>query len=112
HVGELEGYALELADLLPDLHAIDRPLPRRIERPLGASQAGRRHLQACRPEPGVGDLETAVGLAEDRRLRHAAVAELENAVGVAAMRDVAVAGPHFESGRAVVYRSDIHTSEL
>ena len=57
HVGELEGDALELADLLAELHALHRPLLGELERALGAAQAVGRDLQARRAEPGVGDLE-------------------------------------------------------
>jgi hypothetical protein len=97
HVGELEAHALELADLLAELHPIDGPLRGELQRALGAAQAGRRDLQARRPEPGIGDLEAAVQFAEYRALGHAAVVEFENAVGIAAVRDVLVARPHFES---------------
>ncbi len=102
HVGELEADALELADRLAELHAIDRPLLGEIERALGAAEAGRRHLQARRAEPGVGNLEALVHLAEHRGARHAAIVELQDAVVVAAVRDVAVTVAHGEPGMPLV----------
>ena len=102
HVGELEGDALELADLLAELDAVDRPLLGVIERALGAADAGGGDLQPRGAEPGIGDLEALVHLAQDCRLRHAAIGEFENAVVVAAMRDIAVAVAHHEARMALV----------
>ena len=108
HVRELERHALELSDLLAELHPIDGPLLGEPERALGATQAVGRHLQARGTEPGVGDLETLVHLAQHRRPRHPAFAELQDAVVVAAMRDVAVAGPDLEARRALVDQESGH----
>ena len=65
HVGELEGHALELADLLAELDAVDRPLLGMVERPLGAADAGGGDLEPGGAEPGIGDLEALVNLAQD-----------------------------------------------
>jgi len=60
HVRKFEGHALELADLLSELHAIDRPLLGALERPVGAPETVGRHLQARCSEPGVGHFESPV----------------------------------------------------
>ncbi len=91
HVGELEGDALELADLLAELDAVDGKLLGMFEGALGAAEAGGGDLQPRGAEPVIGDLEALVKLAEDLRLRHAAIVEFEDAVVVAAVRDVLVA---------------------
>ena len=91
HVGELEGDALELADLLAELLTRCSPVERVGEGALGPPQAGGTDLEAGGTEPVVGDLEAPVDLAEHGVLRQAAVVEFENRVAVAAMRDVAVA---------------------
>jgi hypothetical protein len=102
HVGQLEGDALELADLLPELAAVGGPLLGALERALGSPQTVGRHLQARRAEPGIGHLEALVHRAEHRGLRQAAIAELQNAVGVTAVRDVLIPRQHLEPGRALV----------
>ena len=56
-----------------------------LERPLGAAQAAGGHLQARRAEPGVGDIEALVHLAEHGVQPHAAVGEAQDAVVVAAV---------------------------
>src|ERR1700744_955887 len=38
-----------------------------------------------------------MNLAQNRRLGHAAIVELQNAIGVAAMRNILVAGPYGEA---------------
>src|SRR5271170_3027276 len=85
HIGKLEAHALELADLLPELHTIHGPLLGELERPLGATEAGRADLQAGSTQPVVGHLETPMNLAQDGALGHPTVIELENAVRVAAV---------------------------
>ena len=64
HVGELEGHALELADLLAELAAVHRPLPGMIQGALGAADAGGGDLQPRRAQPVIGDLEALVDFAE------------------------------------------------
>ena len=91
HVGELERDALELADLLAELLALRGIFDGVAERAFGAAEAGRRDLQPRRAEPGVGDLETLVHLAQHLAGRQPAIVEFEDRIGVAAMRDVAVA---------------------
>ena len=112
HVGQLERHALELADLLPELRAVDRPLLGELERPLGAPEAVGRDLQARGAQPGVGNLEALVDLAQHRRLRQPAVGESQDAVGVAAVRDILVSGQHLEPGRALVDQERRHEPPL
>ena len=68
----------------------------------GAANAGGGDLQAGGAEPVIGDLEALVQFAEDLRLVQAAIVEFENAVVVAAMRDVLVAVAHGEALGALV----------
>ena len=69
---------------------------------LGAAEAEGGDLQAGGAEPLAGDLEALVRLAEHGGGRQADVVELEDLVGVAAVRDVAVAVAHGEARRALV----------
>src|SRR5690606_3526775 len=66
------------------------------------AEAGGGDLQPRRAKPGVGDLEPLVDLAEDLAARQAAIVELQDRVGVAAMAYVAVALAHGEALRALV----------
>ena len=53
--------------------------------------------------PGEAALESIiVQFTQDLSFRHAAVSEFQNAIAIAAMRDVLVAGAYSESGRAHV----------
>jgi hypothetical protein len=83
--------------LLSELNAIHRPVLGQFQCTFSSSQAGGRDLQPGRPKPGIRDLEAAVDFTQDRGFRHAAVIELENAIGITAMRNVFVAGPDLEA---------------
>src|SRR5690606_29190105 len=69
---------------------------------LGTSETGRCNLQAGSAEPGIGELETLVSLAENLLLGQAAIVELKDSVGVTAMRDVPVSVADGEPRRALV----------
>ena len=61
------------------------------QRPLGPAKAGGCHLQARCAEPLVGDFKALVHLAEHLRLRQPAIVKFQHRIGVAAMRNIAVA---------------------
>src|SRR5262245_14191558 len=102
HVGKLEGYTLELSNLLTELCAGNGPLLGMVERTFGAADAGGGDLQSRRPEPCIRHFETFMQFTQNSACRHAAVGELENAIVVAPVRDVAVALPYRETRRALV----------
>ena len=73
HVGQLEGDALEFANLLAELLAVHGILHGMFQRAFGAAKAGGCHLQAGGAKPIVGHFETLVHVTEHLRLVHAAI---------------------------------------
>ena len=102
HVRQLEGHALELADLLTELDAVHGPLLRMLQRSLRTTEARSRHLQTRGAQPVVGYFKALVQLAENLRLVYAAVAEFQNAVVVTAVGNVLVPVAYGIARRALV----------
>src|ERR1700674_4993748 len=97
HVGQLEGDALKLADLLAKLPALSGMSERQLEGSARAPHTGRGDRQPCRPQPRIDEIETGALLTEHLRRGHATAVKYERAVVIATMRH----------GR--VTRSDLHT---